>query len=481
MVTNPASPENSKLHPKFLGLWRRALALPSLSDLNAELVRDWANHAGLEILGIAERDVGVSRLISAIVLSAHGGTACFPRVSHTSDPSWLTNRKASERVAAMWEKMEWFQPFWVSHGQIGELLADAGPRPKAAAIQRFDYHTSTIYTLAFQAVCIAQFMPLSRSLVDFAPVAREAYLAFYAGYRAASIAALIPVMEGAIKRISGGADSLSTSEHIDRIVDRACERASARYFEGMWVPREYSTKEFLYGQDECVFGFETYRQWLKGAFFARTGEYDGVTWLNRHLFAHGASSEWHNAGNFRRLVVAIATLGVVESWHDNTNGVPIFFPEMNDDSRLLHQQALLQAQAQMQLKLYEQQQYHRHGRLVPDMPTDDGVLLRRARLEDDCINDLVRPLRNAGWSVEMGKPDEQATYVKAVASCGDAVVRVALLFTCATDNAVYRELAKDSDVILYRGAPYDQSGFAYGIDIHVGPVAAWQPPNAPGR
>jgi hypothetical protein len=33
------------------------------------------------------------------------------------------------------------------------------------------------------------------------------------------------------------------------------------------------------------------------------------------------------------------------------------------------------------------------------MPTDNGVLLRQAMLSEDCLRDLVRPLRDAGWSV----------------------------------------------------------------------------------
>jgi len=61
------------------------------------------------------------------------------------------------------------------------------------------------------------------------------------------------------------------------------------------------------------------------------------------------------------------------------------------------QQALLQADLQMKLKVIEQDRYQEHGRLVPEMPTDDGVTLRKAILSEDCMNDVVRPLRDAGW------------------------------------------------------------------------------------
>ena len=64
---------------------------------------------------------------------------------------------------------------------------------------------------------------------------------------------------------------------------------------------------------------------------------------------------------------------------------------MNEDGELLWQQGLFQGEAQMGLKMIEQQRYQKHGRLVPEMPTDNGVLLRKAILLDDCIKDLVRP------------------------------------------------------------------------------------------
>jgi hypothetical protein len=154
------------------------------------------------------------------------------------------------------------------------------------------------------------------------------------------------------------------------------------------------------------------------------------------------------------------------------------FPEMNEDSKLLWQQALFQGQAQMSLKMLEQQRYQEHGRLVPEMPTDDGVLLRRAILSDDCIKDLVRPLRDAGWTVEVGEPDEEGLHITVVATTDGARFVATLLHCCATDNSIYRKLAETSDAILYRGAPYHQQQYAYGIKVHVGPVTGWQPPMA---
>lgn len=193
------------------------------------------------------------------------------------------------------------------------------------------------------------------------------------------------------------------------------------------------------------------------------------------MFAHGQDSKWQQSANFSRIIVALATLGLVESWHDETFNVSIFFPDMADESKLLWQQALWRGELQLRVKMTEQQVYQTHGRLVPEMPTDNGALLRKATLSEDCINDLVRPLRDAGWHVDVGEPDEEGLFMTVDASADEEHFRVALLFSCATDNSIYKRLAESCEAILYRGAPYHQSQYAYGIKVHVGPVTGWQP------
>ena len=191
--------------------------------------------------------------------------------------------------------------------------------------------------------------------------------------------------------------------------------------------------------------------------------------------------KWQESANFSRLVVALATIGLLESWYDQSHKVSFMFPDINEDSKLLWQRALLRGQTQFGLKMLEQKRYKEHGRLVPEMPTDDGALLREAVLSEDCVNDLVRPMREAGWQVEVGEPEEKGLFLIVIGKAVGQTFRAALLFSCATDNVIYRKLAETCDAILYRGAPYRQDQYAYGLSIHVGPVAGWQPPRAPSR
>jgi hypothetical protein len=319
---------SEEINQKFKALWHRALQLPKLNDLSAETVTAWAVAAGLNVQDVAKKQVGPFRPIPALALTVEGVTAYFPTVSANDDPDWLVSRRAHDRIAAIWSKVEWFEPLWVARGKIGPLLAAVEHRTKGDAIRQFDYHTS-------------------------------------------------------------------------------------------------------------------------------------------------------NDGNFRRLIVALATFGVIESWHDESNAVSLFFPEMSDDSILLWQQAQLQVHGQYVLRMLEQQNYQKYGQIVPPRPTDDGVLLRKAHLLDECVKDLVRPLRDAGRNVEMGEPDDRALQIKVTARSGEEKVEVGLLFSCGTDTSTYQALAKSCIAILYLGPPFKQEEFARGIDVHVGPVAGWQPPRAP--
>ena len=475
---NMRNPKAS-IESAFTEIWSRTNAyVAGGGAVSAALISQWAMDRGLAVTNAQESVVGIFSPIPAVVLDIDGRKACFPLMGKSS-PEWITRRAAADRTAELWKKVEWFGPLWVPMGKLGELLKAIEHHTGENAIQHFDYHLSTAYTLPFQAICIAQLLPKTRSLSVFAPLAREAYLAFYSGHRASSVAALIPVIEGGLKRIASATLELNPLDAIDKVVNRACDLAADLHFNGMWVPDSYRSIDFLFGQDERVFVFETFRRWIRGAFFQKTDNYSGVTSLNRHLFAHGSTTDWQQPSNFSRLIVAITTLGVIESWHDRTNAVPILFPEMNEDATLLWQQALMRGQLQMTLNLHEQAYFQAHGRLVPELPTDSGITLRKAILAEDAIKDLVRPLRDVGWSVQVTEPDDEALFVVATATRANSRLSVALLYSCATSNEVYRELASKTDVILYRGSPYHQASFACGVAVHVGPVAGWQPPRAP--
>lgn len=473
-----------ELSRKFQAIWNRVTNAHSNSEITPALIHQWATDCGIDDATTEDATVGRFVEIAVVILRTANARAIFPKVPFRSDPIWLARRQAMDVQAALWVKVEWFCPLWVRMGDASKLLDDICNASGKRAIEVFHYHTSTLYTLPFQAICISQILSQAPSLKELVPLAREAYLAFYSGHRASSIAALIPALEGGLSRIShAGTDSLFV--RIDRIFDKAIDTASQWHFDlrgesATWVPQAYQTCEYLFSQDEVVFALETCRRWLKTSFFADTDHYDGPTALNRHMFAHNTHTSWQQSFNFERMVVALATLGFVESWYDGTHAISPLLPEMNSNSEMLWLQALLRGNMQGFIARKEAELFHKRGRLVPELPTDDGVLLRKAILVRECMGDLVRPLRAAGWGIDVGEPDEKALSIVVKAHSADSQLTVALLYSCATDNGIYRRLAETCNVILYVGAPYHQAQYAYGINVHVGPVLGWQPPPAPG-
>ncbi|WP_445217596.1 hypothetical protein ACKWRH_37220 [Bradyrhizobium sp. Pa8] len=156
----------------FKGIWWRAQNEPSLEGLTPELIAGWARDKGLADPVATARDVGAFNPTPGIVLEVGGQKACFPRISSEGDASLNVRRKVRDDEALLWEKLEWFAPLWLPRGKIREVVAAVQHCTKERAIELFDYHTSTLYTLAFQAVCIAQIMPQARSLKEIVPLTR---------------------------------------------------------------------------------------------------------------------------------------------------------------------------------------------------------------------------------------------------------------------------------------------------------------------
>ncbi|WP_220125121.1 hypothetical protein, partial [Xanthomonas oryzae] len=118
--------------------------------------------------------------------------------------------------------------------------------------------------------------------------------------------------------------------------------------------------------------------------------------------------------------------------------------------------------------------------IFPVIEMQEAGILEVLWVVQTFLKELVRPLRDAGWQVQMGEPDEKGLWVKVEATSGEERLNVGLIFSCASENRLYRELAADCSAILYLGPPYKQQSYAYGIDVHVGPVAGWRPPTPQG-
>ena len=124
----------------FRAIWRRA-SNATLGDLTPDLISGWAAERGLHDVSTEEKAVGLFGRISAVVLTANGAKACFPKIPATGDEAWWLRRERADREAAIWAKMEWFSPFWLSRRDTGRMVVEATHCSKKRAVEVFNYHT----------------------------------------------------------------------------------------------------------------------------------------------------------------------------------------------------------------------------------------------------------------------------------------------------------------------------------------------------
>lgn len=109
-----------------------------------------------------------------------------------------------------------------------------------------------------------------------------------------------------------------------------------------------------------------------------------------------------------------------------------------------------------------------------------------AILRDAAENKILDPLRTHNWtgSIEREFPDG----VIIGAERGGHRHTVALIYSAATDNGVYKSLSAEVEHIFFNGAPYRVSDFTHGVDKPVSSaddfyttLLAWNRTSAEGK
>ena len=97
------------------------------------------------------------------------------------------------------------------------------------------------------------------------------------------------------------------------------------------------------------------------------------------------------------------------------------------------------------------------------MTIDVGWRMRSEILVRDAERKLLEPLRHHGWTAEIEHIEPVGEYAVVKAERNGLLRRAALLYTSATDNAVYRRLEAQVDVTLFNGQPYMVEEFTRGV------------------
>lgn len=97
----------------------------------------------------------------------------------------------------------------------------------------------------------------------------------------------------------------------------------------------------------------------------------------------------------------------------------------------------------------------------------NGWDLRLGILRQDAETKLLAPLRTHGWTATIEREVEQGEYLIVKAERAGVEHRVAIMYTSATANAVYKALAAQVEHIFIKGELYKLESYAYGITTPV--------------
>jgi len=95
-----------------------------------------------------------------------------------------------------------------------------------------------------------------------------------------------------------------------------------------------------------------------------------------------------------------------------------------------------------------------------------GIEQRMAILRSAADQQIVKPFRTHGWEADITSANENGEYLVITAAKGAVARRVALLYTSATDNAVYKTLDTAVDRTFTNGALYMPESF---VTVHILP------------
>jgi hypothetical protein len=119
---------------------------------------------------------------------------------------------------------------------------------------------------------------------------------------------------------------------------------------------------------------------------------------------------------------------------------------------------------------------------------DLGWKMRADLLRRDAEQKLLVPLREHRWTAEIERVVEEGEYVVVAAERNGHERRVALVYSSATDNAVFRHLDEAVDLTVFNGRPYWVDEFTRGVsrpilsadDFH-GELVEWNRLSAPDK
>ncbi|MEX0582215.1 MAG: hypothetical protein WD185_00980 [Sneathiella sp.] len=478
--------DNATRDRLFQAVWARFSEQNQIANISCEDVELFAIKKGLTVRKIKEVQFGFSRTINGILLETSTGKALYPRQRVENIDIYNRNKQACQNYEDFWRAVDWFFPPYIPRGKMNDAISLTGisilehsSKNKKYLQERFEYSLPSLYDFSNIVPITVQTLSESQVIGKHLPIITESIIAFYSGMKVVAIGALIPIIEDILGSMIGEIGTKSTLRNkVDKCIDQACERVVKLHIEDAdWIPEEFVEKPVLKVMNERIFILETMRHWLKNSFYKNTKKYDNHSGFNRHFFAHAGSDVWQNQSNFFRAMGLIQALAFIECFAVEGSTVSIFAPNPDERSESFRNELFACLNMQVfKMQILSKMQMENN---LPFNPTssDDGWLRRASILSDGMSSEIIARLRDKEWQCHsFTDPIKNGEYITVNAKKGSRDIKIALLYSCASDNELYRELDKSCDYILYLGSYYQQESFARGVKTTVLPLNAWITP-----
>ena len=231
------------------------------------------------------------------------------------------NRALPEWLEGVFKTADWPIPPYLQIGFLSSLAKSievAAPNVKAGIMCQ---HMAQAYTPEYLAVMLLERYSKILHVRDFKPQIGESIKAYFCGYKFAAVTALIPVVEGIIRKIA-----IAEGRNVGSGTNRLNIELQAI------IDRELSSP---HGYGERVVLLESFRDFIKDRFLQSTSAFVGADEFNRHGILHGIFEKFGEEANFLRLITLLDLLCF--SIGMTIGGVSMFAPPLTADSSMLAQ------------------------------------------------------------------------------------------------------------------------------------------------
>jgi hypothetical protein len=224
-------------------------------------------------------------------------------------------RALGEWLAKNFKEVDWLIPAYLNTGFLSKLAHAIEGAPPQERPQIMQANLAEAYSPDYLASMFLERYSKIVHVRDFKRHIGESIQAYFSGYRLVAIIALVPVLEGVVRRIAA-----SQSRDIGRGTKKLNDEFQA------FVQREINSS-CCYG--ERVVMLEVLRDFVRNRLLEDTTNYSGLNELNRHGILHGIYGDFGEDVNFFRLITLLDLLcfaiGLIE-------GGSAFRPEQTPES-----------------------------------------------------------------------------------------------------------------------------------------------------